>query len=188
MTKFSKLFGVFLVAVLIAVGFVGFYPKTIAQAADTTNASIFIVNATSGVNVRDKDCKKISGAKHQAEVFKDTSKKLTNISCTVNGVKLDFTPVAYKKMSNDMGYIATKYLSPVLGDMLKAGNYKVANAKGLNVRDQNCKRINTLSNNTAIKINVGDAYIICKVSGKYYFLQGIEYKGKTQYAATIFIK
>jgi hypothetical protein len=163
------------------------FTSTPAHAQPGTSG--YIVNATSGLNVRDQNCNKITTVGFKTYVNESfVAGKPSTITCKINGVNTTFLSLAYKSMSSDTGYLAKDYLSPVIGALSNAGTAKVTSTSGLNLRDQNCKKLGAMPYNATVTIPASDAMVNCQVGGQYYLLQAVVYNGKSYYAASQFLK
>jgi hypothetical protein len=184
---------------LIALAFAIALPTQISTHAQTTQSGNYIVTATGGLNVRDQNCKKIDTIGYGSWV--DSEYLKPSINCTFNGKSTEMLYVTY--FGGSQGYIAKSYTSlvyNVIFDYSGFNGVKYTNAQtgpvfkvnvssGLNLRDQNCKRILTVANGTQLQaVTQTDNFITCKAAdNKYYSLNPVWYNGKQYFAATYYM-
>lgn len=163
------------------------FTSTPAQAAPGTGG--FIVNATSGLNVRDRNCNKITAIGFKSTVYTNTDPTMpSTITCTINSTNVILKLVAYNSPSTNVGYVAQDYLSQIIGAFTNSSNTTVTSASGLNLRDRNCKKLGAMPYNATVTIPASDDFITCQVGGQYYLLQPVIYNGQSYFAASQFLK
>ena len=145
----------------------------------------FIVNATSGLNVRDKNCNKITAIGYKSTVYTSSN---SSITCKLNNVSTTLILVSYKSMSSDVGYVNKNYLTPIIGSFSNAGATTVTSTSGLNLRDRNCKKLGAMPFKATVTIPASDDFVTCQVGGQYYLLQPVVYNGKSYFSASQFLK
>lgn len=213
MTKQSKQ----LIIILTFVGLLFTIFGTIQTSAQATFNNAYKVNTNKGLNLRKSNCEYIMtlayGTLLSSSAGSDTlevmSKNPETKTCAIEGTKYIMIPVTYtygerndsKPSSNGTveGYVALSFVEAVVVDLVpsfEAGYYIYVDASlGLNVRDKNCKRQNTLANKSPLNITLYSSIntIFCKVNNVTYAMTPINYidsnKNTQQgYVATAFIQ
>lgn len=79
----------------------------------TNQASIanFQIDATLGLNLRDKNCKRLKTLPHKTNLWRRSDTPFNNIKCKVNGVQYSMSQVMISPDGRgDIGFVATLYL------------------------------------------------------------------------------
>ncbi|MEI7563957.1 MAG: hypothetical protein WCJ39_10420 [bacterium] len=183
---------------LIALAFAIALPTQIATQAASTQSEWRIVTATSGLNIRDKNCKKVNTISYGEIIVPDYTKP--SLSCTINTKSTEMIYVSY--FGGNEGYVAKSFTNIVNYNSFDYSGFKgikysnsqtgptlkVNTAGGLNLRDQNCKRVMTVNNGTELKaVTQTDNFITCKAGNSYYSLTPVWYNGKQYFAATYYM-
>jgi hypothetical protein len=148
-----------------------------------------IVTATSGLNIRDKNCNVLQVVGYGTLI--DEASKET-ISCNVRGKSVKMINVN-RFLSTGEGYVAESFASIVndkpLSGTIQDTTFIVNASSGLNLRDENCKRVTTVKNGTALKqVLSTDYFRVCNAKGEYYMMTRISYNNKEYFVATSFLK
>jgi hypothetical protein len=155
-----------------------------AQAQVDIQTNLFMVNTVKGLNVRDKKCTITNTESYASLLYVETEGK---IRCNVGGQSFVMARV------NSMGenYVAEKFLVSVMENKGFFPNQaaKVTPSAGLNLRDDNCKKIATISFNTVLPLkgSKSNSPVICRAQGKLWHLMPVEYNGRYGYVAAFYL-
>jgi hypothetical protein len=194
----------FFVSALVLVSAFSALPTSSVNTFAESTPSYRIVTAGNGLNIRNSKCNKVGGIGY-GNVLSQTSAK--TITCTIGGqsVKMiNYYPTfsAGNYDTND-AYVAesfTKALNQGNLDVSKYKNvdatkpetypvYKVNSTGGLNLRDQNCKRIMSVPNGTELRSVVGGGSLkVCKANGEFYSMTDVTYNGKNYMVADSYLQ
>jgi hypothetical protein len=176
----SKIFSIFFVVVLITFSFFGLFSNVNASAS---TSAPYIVNATNGLNIRDHSCNIVNTVKYGTVMHSITVND--KISCNIKGI--NYTML--RAYSQSEGYIAEKFLTPIIQNPngFIGTNAKINTTAGLNLRDQNCRKITTIPSNTIVK-TLGSEPLVCTVNGQFYYMQAIQYNGTVGMVANFYLR
>jgi hypothetical protein len=163
-----------------------------------SNVSAYrVVTATNGLNVRDKNCKRIETIGYGTTGWTNDNSN-PPINCTINGKSVKMVYLQYNVPSSE-GYVAELFLASITSKDFDYNNsiageestypkLKVNATSGLNLRDGNCKRVTTLSNGTRLSAYGHTDYMpICKVGKIYHQMVRVIYKGNIFFVASTFV-
>jgi hypothetical protein len=148
---------------------------------------------TNTLNVRDKDCKKITTIKKDSMVILDVSENPVDPNPILKECKIGnktYPMVQVNFGINDtidgFKYVATEYLTFVGRNNFSSQEDIIAK-EDVNLRDKNCKRIKILKKGTKAMVpSAGAEMINCKINGTSYGLISINVDGVDGYSATEF--
>jgi hypothetical protein len=149
-----------------------------------------IVTATNGLNVRDKNCNRVGTIGYYTVLVEESK---SSITCTINGksVKMVNYATYFGEVNALNTYVAENFTKDLISNnsLTYSENFKVDATAGLNLRDENCKRVRTVKNGTILKNSYGGSAInICKAGNDFYDMSDIEYNGKIYKVASKFLK
>ena len=170
----SKLFKLTTLSILSLIAIFGLFNNVSTEASTQ-----YTVNAKSGLNFRNQNCKIIKTLRYGTKVNGTSG----SITCKVNGIN-------YKMINTADGYAAEKFLSAVTKPTPSPnGTYTVNAPSGLNLRDRNCGRVTTVRNGIKLGRVNNDDIFDCTISGKVYTMYPVIYNGKDyHHAAKVFLK
>jgi hypothetical protein len=186
-TIMSKtIFSLFAALMLVSTFSITGAVSTFAQALP---GQTYKVTANKGLNIRDKDCKVMTTMVYGSLVSSvpDGNGSFPTINCTINGKTMSLMAMTYAKpgleVTSNMfvtGYAAPEYIQKVASKLSPdfEGGYlfNVQPTDGLNLRDENCKRIKTLPYKTEVRLTLYGKTngIICEVNGQKYSMTKIQ--------------
>jgi hypothetical protein len=145
------------------------------------------------LNVRDKNCKKITSIKKDNMVIFDKSEAPNDsnpisIDCKIGNKMYYLAQVNFgiNDSIDGIKYVATEYLTFV-GRINFDTRKPVFAKEDVNLRDKNCKKIKTLKADTKANLfSAGTEIINCKINGVSYDLINMSVDGVVGYSATEF--
>ncbi len=173
----------FLSVIILAIAAIA-WVNTPALASTTQQ---YVVTPSVGLNIRDKNCKKIGALKVNTVISVDPAQ---TIKCTVNGV--EYTLVKRTDVNTEQ-YVAQNFIQPK-GTTDNTGNNKfnaqgkamVNSTIGLNFRNDKCQIIQGIPYKQTVS-KASDNTITCTVKGVNYKMVNVNYNGKTGYVAEQFL-
>jgi hypothetical protein len=186
----------FFVSALVLVSAISAFPSQSVNTFAAEN-SARIVTADNGLNIRDSKCNKIGGVGYGNVLVQNSNQAIT---CTIGGQSVKMINY-YPENSNgsykgDNTYVAESYtqaLNRGSSDLFKIGvpnlMFKVNASGGLNLRDQNCKRIMFVPNGTELTPVVSMGPIkVCKANSEFYSMTDVTYNGKNYMVADMYLQ
>ena len=146
---------------------------------------------TNTLNVRDKDCKKITSVKMDTVLQLTAAQNPQDVNPIYKTCKIgnkDFSMVEVKLGINDT-IAGPKYVAEEYTAFLGRVNFKIGEVikpkEMVNLRDKNCKIITQLKTNVEVMIpSAGGNMINCKIGKKYYALYSVATtSGQSGYSA-----
>jgi len=189
-TNFATLFS----SLVLSVSVLSFnLPKVSVNAG--SGPKYMIVTHRNGINIRDKNCKVIDSAGFN-EVLEVGSDNPVNITCNVNGKSMIMYNYGIQGSDKSLSYVSSNFVQGVIsgGEGVYSSNTKSSlNGKnGVNLRDNNCKRVVTLPKGTYSENGGAGLYVqgvkVCKVGNDFYNMVGFYYKGSSYNVAEILMK
>jgi hypothetical protein len=155
--------------------------------AQNYTSGVVIVTAKAGLNVRDANCNRLDTIPFGTTLLTDPAGAFIN--CTINGVKHTLTYI-YGPQGVTQGYVSTSFIKAVYANpnIDSQVTTRVTATAGLNVRDENCKKIGLMAFNQVVQVRPSDDFITCEVGGSFYQLVPIYHNGKHAYAASTFME
>jgi hypothetical protein len=152
-----------------------------------STAQQYVVTPSVGLNIRDKNCKKIGALKVNTVISVDPNQ---TIVCTINGV--EYTMVKRTDVNTEQ-YVARNFIKPK-GDTSTAhgnrfnsqGKATVNSTIGLNLRNDKCQIIRGIPYKQTVT-KASDNTLTCTVKGVNYKMVNVNYNGKTGYVAEQFL-
>lgn len=152
-----------------------------------STAQKYVVTPSVGLNIRDKNCKKIGALKVNTVISVDPNQ---TIGCTINGVK--YTMVKRTDVNTEQ-YVAQNFIKPKGSTSDSGGNQFNSQGKatvnstiGLNLRNDKCQIIQGIPYKQTVT-KASDNTITCTVKGVNYKMVNVNYNGKTGYVAGQFL-
>jgi hypothetical protein len=142
---------------------------------------------TDTLNVRDKDCMRISTVKKNSilmVVAQDTTP--SKIMCKVNGVDYNFRSVDF---NGKVAYIATIYteFAGMYNLSGMTGN-KLITTENLNLRNDSCTRITTINKGVEVSSTANTPTKICNINNISYPMTMVDTPSGKGYMANQFLK
>lgn len=167
------------------------------------SSSVYEVAPSDGLNMRDRDCKKI-GLLPKGEILVEENYPNSNqndINCNLGDVSYVMKPMnkysKYEQGTSSVFYVAASFLNKIGqvfsgydsdGGVGKGGGDMIVNSSnGINLRDKDCKKIGSAKNGAVLK-SISQNGIICKIANQTYHLKQVNYNGQNYYAASLFLK
>jgi len=151
-----------------------------------------VVTARSGVAIRNSNCKKI-GALSFGELLTNTSSK--TINCKVSGRNIKMTNISRVFGDSPSGelFVASNFLTELKqgGADYSKKSVKVNAVGGLNLRNDNCKRVTSVPNGTELNLptgGLGGSIKVCRAGNQFYSMNQVDYNGKLLWVADFFVK
>lgn len=169
-------------------------PAVTTQAQSNQDYEV-VVGTARGLNLRDKNCNVIKTL--PMDTIMMVKGGYNFISCNIKGQTLQLAQ-AYEIFGNGVsseGYIYLPATSSIIrsSEPSQATGLKgprVNATAGLNIRDNNCRRVATVPNNYKFedpKAGFGGSISLCKVRGQYYEMTPVSYKGQIYQVASAFV-
>jgi len=145
-----------------------------------STAQQYVVTPSVGLNIRDKNCKKIGALKVNTVISVDPAQ---TIKCTVNGV--EYTMVKRTDVNTEQ-YVAQNFIKPSGNKFNSQDKAMVNSTIGLNFRNDKCQIIQGIPYKQTVS-KASDNTITCTVKGVNYKMVNVNYNGKTGYVAEQFL-
>jgi hypothetical protein len=152
-----------------------------------------VVSAPRGLNYRDRNCNILKTLPQ--DTVMSTGSGFEQITCNIKGRNLTLTQANQTFGDGSGGFIYLRATSLIRTASVEAGEPglngpTVTATSGLNVRDQNCKRVVTVPNGFKFedhKAGFGGSMTLCKVAGKYHSMVPVIYNGQIYQVASGFV-
>jgi hypothetical protein len=195
----------FFLALIIAASFALFSASIPTHAQAIFKDRTYKVTTPKGLNLRDKDCKVITTMSYGSLVFAHTNEP-GSITCTIGGKETVLVKAGFTKLGIELneGMQLEGYMAKEFTTQLNVRTYpgfemgylmNVQPVDGLNLRDENCKKVGTLAHKSEVNLPLYAKIngIICEVNGQKYSMTQInQERGNNTYVngyvATLYLE